>query len=578
MKKIIFIITTLCISFIWAQDYYIFLNAEKEIKIRSENKNIDANLSFILQNAKEGDRFFFKRGDIFKTPIEIKNKKQLSFLSYGKKEASLPIINALSKIEIEEKYLRIIKEPQIFSFHDRGWRNLRKDFKNYTKILTTKLRNEIADSFYDIRDKLSAMARFKLPIPKYGYYDPNAIRLFYKDKELLKVLLFEELNCDECKEKIRWYFESKTGYMYLFFLSDEIDPKEVINNLFINNDTLAAFSMENSENITIKQLDLRGGKYSLLIKTSSKIKVLDMKIGNYSFTGIYVISDEKPSSKIVIKNCLIDSKFNFNYRYYSSRGSQDGIFFIGNVRESIIKKCDIRDWGHNGITLSAPGETKVKNNFITLNKISGKNLPYMHGIIIDNQNCINNKAVLNLIENTSAPNQINGIGNSFENNIVLNVKNSQIKKDQGYGSGIAVQIQAYGRKNLSVANSIKNNYFINCEETGLSIIDNGYDGEKRKNLIEKNIFINTQTNPLKKEKGVFIRVDKNNHIKDNYFTKNRFYSDKNEKILIYYKDDYLTVKEFNKLKNADKNEELQTVPITEEEVLEYFKRERDKEP
>jgi len=577
MKRLlIFMLSSFCL--LSARDYYIFLNSQKVIKIRSENENSDINLSKALKNAEEGDRFFFKRGEVFKTPVKIKNKKGLSFLSYGDETLPAPIIETLTEIKPKEKYTTIITEPKKFSFRDESWRNLERDFKNYLKILKTSLRKKAAKSFYDIRDKLSAMARIKLPLPKYGYYDPNAVRIFYKNKEILKTLFFEELNCDNCKEKIRWYLEGKSGYLYLFFLSNESDPNEVINNLFINNDYLSPFIVENCKEITIKGLDLRGGKYSLMIKDSSKIKVLNMKIGNYSFTGIYAIGDKAITSKIVVKDSLIDSKFNFDYRYYSSRGSQDGIFFLGNVRESIVKRCDIKNWGHNGITLSAPKNTEVRNNFITLNQISGENLPYMHGIIIDNENCINNKAVLNLIRDTTAPNQINGVGNVFEKNIVLNVKNSPVKKDQGYGSGIAVQIQAYGRKNASIANEIRENYFINCQETGLSIIDNGYDGEKRKNLIEKNYFVNAQTSPLTEEKNVFIKVDDSKHIKENRFERNMFYAEKGGEIKVKYKKEYLNIKEFNKLKNAQGNEEISYPPFSVKELLEEFERERAKEP
>jgi len=579
MKTVIFFLTLFFNSILFATNYYISHDKDNHLLIKTGSFEVKTSLKELLSVAKEGDVYYFKRGEYFNLNIEIKSQKNLSFFSYGDKNKPLPIIDTSTKIIIDQTSLDIIYDVSKKRFYDKSWREIEKDFSKYYNIQSTVTKKSIAKDFKEVRGDIVSMARFKLSLPKYGYYDPNAMRIFYGNKELLKVLLFEEFKCKECKEKIRWYFEQKSGYLYIFTLSQDIDIEKVVNNLSINNDSLSAFGITDSQNIMIKGLDLRGGKYALLIKASKNIKVFDSNIGNYSFTGVYIISDKTPSSHITIANSLIDSKFYFkNYRFYSSRGSQDGIFLIGNVHSCIIKKCDINNWGHNGITLYSVDETnRVSNNYIALNKISGKEIAYMHGIIVDNKYCTNNKIVSNLITDISAPNQINGMSNTFENNTVISVKNSSVKKDQGYGSGIALQIQAYGKDNAAIGNIIKNNSFINCESEGLSLYDNGYDGVKKNNIIKENRFVNCSINPFNKQKGVYIEVSKYHpsNMINNSFVKNLFYEE-SSKLLIDYKGEYLDIDAFNKVKGNKDNEIISPLLIDEDEIIQNFELERKK--
>ncbi len=567
----------LLISQTFCENYYISKNLENKISIKKNGIVLFKPLNEIIKNSKKGDKFFFQRGEIFKTSIEVLNKEGLTFSSYGNPLKPLPVIDARSKIIIDKNSLEILYNPQIEIWHDESWKNLTNDFKNLTYILSTKTREKMAKSFDEIKYYVSQIARFRLPVPKYGYYDANPIRIFNEKSEILKALFFEELKCEGCKNEIRWYFEKKSGLLYLFSLSPSIDLKRVLNNLYINNENLSAFSIVNSKNIKVKNLNLQGGKYSVLIKGAKNIEVSNCKLGNYSFVGAYLTSNKNPSLKIKIENCKIDSNFPFkNYRFYSSRGSQDGVFIIGDVNDSIVTKCDITNWGHSAITLNTPTlKHFVSNNVISLNKISSKGIPYMHGIIIDNKNCTKNRITDNLITDISAPNQLNGIENIFSKNIIMNIKNSQIKKDQGYGSGIAIQIQAYG-KNASINNLIKENYIYNCDQCAVSIYDNGKDGEKRGNKFIANTFSNCALNPLyPKDKAIFIEISKKNQnkISNNIFIKNIFYS-KKEKPLINYKGEIVDINDFNKIEGNKENREIPYLSTNKSLIFYYFEQKR----
>ena len=571
----ILLLLFLLFSFALSKNYYIS-KKDGHISIIRDGISLSKPLNEVIKNSKNRDKFFFKRGDYFKTSIEIKNKNNLLFSSFGNPLKPLPVIDARTNIMIDKKSLEILYNPQTEEWKDRSWKNLVNDFKNLTKILSTKTREQIAKDFDEVKYFVSQIARFKLPLPKYGYYDPNAMRIFNDNKEILRALFFQELKCENCKEKIRWYFEKRSGYLYLFSLSPSIDLKRVVENLYINNDNLSAFSVINSKNIKISNLNLKGGKYALLIKGSKNIKAYNLTLGNYSFIGAYLTSNENPSSNIKIEKCKIDSNFPFNYRFYSSRGSQDGVFLIGDVNNSTVTKCDIYNWGHSGITLYAPTiKHFVSKNIISLNKIIGKSIPYMHGIIIDNKNCTHNKIVENLISDISAPNQLNGIENIFSKNIIINVRNSQIKKDQGYGSGIAIQIQAYG-DNAAINNLIKDNSIYNCDQCAISIYDNGKDGEKRGNKFIANTLSNCSLSPFNtKEKNIFIEISPKNKdkITDNIFVNNLFYN-KKANPLINYKGSILDINSFNQIKGNENNKIIPYLSANKSLLIYYFEQKR----
>ncbi len=556
-----------------------FISSENNTTINIFNKNeelISHDLKKFISFLQEGDKLFFKRGEKFDTFLDLSDKNNITIRAYGDENLSLPIIEHIIKIPFNDQnesssiYPSLGDEP----WNDTSWNNLLNKFNFYLSFLATFTKNKIATTYDEVKDKIHQILRIKLP-PLDDAFDPTAIRFWIGDEEILRVLYFEELNCIDCQYKIRYFYEKETNFLYLFTNDSNIELNSILSELKINNANYYAIKITNSKNIKIENLDVRGGKYAFIIRSSKDINISDSIVGNGSFTGIYVTNDmndiTKGSENIIIDNCTIDGNFKFNYRFYSERGSQDGVFFLNNVSNSVLKNSLIKNWGHTGVNLAVNlniSETdlenaKVINNKIYNNTFDGKNVSYMRALTFDGSKCENNEFYQNVIRNMEARSQINGLLNTIKYNLFYNTKNSQLKQDQGYGSGEALQLQAYGTTNISAYNTIEKNLILKTDEPGISLSSNDKTGDKIDNLIQDNILIdcgNRRFIPFEGYKrdynqtaiDIFDYTDSYKTIKQNDFIANKIYTPY-QNAFIFYKGELLTVKEFNQKNNPEEN-------------------------
>ncbi|NPA81887.1 MAG: right-handed parallel beta-helix repeat-containing protein [Epsilonproteobacteria bacterium] len=530
-KLPLFLLSFLPLSSLFADKYYIRHENGKDIVIINERHQIiSRNFEEFLQNIKKGDELLFKRGEVFKKPIILKNKENLSIKDYGSKKLRYPIIDTRYRID-EDSFIKLdmnnLKK-------DRSWRVLESEFKKNLAPLSSKVRQNIAKNFDEVKDSVFEIYRVKIsPI------DWTSVRVWVNNKEILKALIFEEL---KEKDDARWYFEKQNGYLYIFVLNKDFKLK----NVKINNMVLDSLSLKNCKNIDVENLDIRASKYAVGIRGSLNVVLQSCKIGRYSFSALNITSGDMGdySSNIVIKDNEIDSGFKAFYRFLSSRGSQDGIFMLKGVKDSLVLNNKIINWGHSAINIYAPKNAlPVKNNKIISNFISGKNISYMHGVTIDGMNAVKNEVRLNIIRDISARNQLNGRENRFVNNAVFDVRNSPVKSDQGYSAAQAIELQAYGKDNISKGNIIKDNLFAKVDGSCISLVSFSKDGEKRDNIFENNVLINCGL----KNGGVFLKVDDGygrHNIEANSFINNRFKATKREP-KIFYRGETLSVEEFN---------------------------------
>ncbi len=531
--------------FAYSKEYKI-TKADNNIIIKNEqNEIIFKEIPEIINNLNSGDKLLFERGKVFNFPIVLNGKDHITIGSYGEgRKAKISLILPIPFDENQSFEIFYSKDKN-FDKNDTSFKNLSKDFHKHFLLLSSKIRGEISDSFEEVKDFIDYVIRIKLPLRKFQFFDPHALRVWLNGRELLKLMLFEELKCKECKDSIRWYFEDKYNYLYLFIRGSFIDFNVLKKYLRINNSKVDVLSIRDSKNITISSLEIEGGKYALAIRGSSFVNVFDSKIGKGSFVGVEITNslDSNLSSDYnVIDSCMIDSGFRFrNYRFHSSRGSQDGVFLVGEASYNKILNSVIKDWGHSGINLFAQNGTVSNNEFIS-NRVDGADIPYMHGFTIGGEKCVSNKFFSNFFMNLGARNQLGGVKNSVYRNYFANIFNSQIKKDQGYGSGQGIWLQTFAKENY-----ITDNIFIGCDEAAISLVSFGKDGVKEKNTISRNFIINCGKNIFNKPyKNCVIEIfDKNDvNIKNNNFIKNKIFARDYEPI-IYYHGEELSVDEFN---------------------------------
>jgi len=534
----------------------------KEYKVSSLNGKIvieeesgllfQGDIESFFKNLKNKDNIFFRRGDAFNISVSIKNKENIFLGSFGEKSLPKPKITSISPIPFEENenFEIFYSENKKADLNDSSFKNLILEFDRHYSILSTSTKRQISKEFEEVKDFIDYILRIKLPTEKFRYFDPNALRVWLKNKEILRLMLFEELKCKECKEEIRWFFEKKEGYLYLFIRGEIKNIQELKEDLKINNLYLDTISIQNSKNIIIRDLQIEGGKYAIALRGTSKTSISDSIIGKGSFVGVEIANsiDSNASSDFnIIENCKIDSGFYFSYRFHSSRGSQDGIFLLGRANFNTISNNTISNWGHSGINLYSPQNGKVSNNYFVANKIEGSKVPYMHGFSMDGKNTSYNRFTSNIFTNLGARNQLNGVENAVYRNYFANIYNSQIKKDQGYGSGQAIWLQSYG-DNACKNNYVTENIFINCDEAAVSIVSYEKDGIKTKNTISGNFIINCGTKIFNKpyQNCVFeIFDEKGGTVKENNFVNNKIFNRETEP-KVFYRGEILSIEEFNK--------------------------------
>ncbi len=541
-----------CLTFLFLFQFFLYSAEYKidkiddKIVVKEDNSTLtDKNFSSLINRLHSGDRVLFKRGKIFNLQIVLKNKENIFLGSYG--NGSKSKISLISKIPFEDNQTFEVFYSKDLGYDEKdlSFLSLKKDFDSHYLMLSTKTKSEISKNFDEVKNFIDYIFRIKLPTHKFRYFDPNAIRVWLDGKELLKLMLFEELRCKDCGDFVRWYFEKSSGYLYLFWRGDFVDLDILKDKLKINNVKLDTIKITDSKNITISSLDIEGGKYAIALRGSSFVNIINCKIGRGSFVGVEMTKsfDSNASSDYnVIDNCIIDSGFKFkNYRFHSSRGSQDGIFLIGDASYNRILHSKIKDWGHCGINLfSQKGE--VSNNEFILNKIDGANVAYMHGFTLEGKNCKYNRFFSNFFTNLGARNQLGGVENAIYKNYFANIFNSQIKKDQGYGSGQGVWLQTFAKGNY-----ITDNIFIDCDEAAISLVSFGSDQVKEKNTISRNFIINCAKNVFNKPyKNCVIEIfDKNgSNVKNNNFINNKIFANDYDPNVYYY-NRVLSILEFN---------------------------------
>ncbi len=542
MKRKLFSLLILTISSLNADKYYVrHIDGKEIVVINERHEIISRSLNDFIKNLEEGDALLFKRGEYFKIPIKISEKKGITVKDYGSEKLRLPVIDPRAKIPLknfEEIDLLALKNSQ-----EESVKTLETILNRNRLLLASGIRKKTAESFEAVKKSIYKTLRLKIE----KKIEKNTIRVWIDNKEILKANLIEELKCDECKEKIRWSFDHENGYLYIFILDPSISFKEE-SFVKINPFSLDTLSIEDCENVTVKNLDIRGSKYAIGIRGSSNVLIEKCVIGKYSFSGIDIMrslsNENRESENIIVRDSLIDSGFKKRYRYLSQRGVQDGVFIVNGAKNCLISNNKILNWGHSGVNLYAPSSAKeVKGNIVSFNLIEGKDISYMHGITVDGKNCSENEISSNVIKNISARNQLNGIRNIFKDNVIYGVKNSPVKLDQGYSCGQGIQLQAYGKENIAFENRIEKNIFRKIEAAAISVIGYENDGLKKNNLFKNNFIAESGT----KNKNIAVEIlnfSKKDSVKNNAFVLNKFKASSQEPKINYF-NDIISVEEFN---------------------------------
>lgn len=503
MKKLISTIFLIIITyFSYATTYYVSSSTGNDsnngTSTSSPWQTLDKTKLF---NFSPGDQILLKKGDIWHEPLKVYSSgnvfQRITFSSYG--SGNMPIVSV------------------IISHNSLNW---------------TSLGNNIWST---------------ADVP----YDPK--RLLKDGVELLDAAQdrIQELGTN-IPDLVEWHYDDDTHILKMYS-SDSPENHDIK----FSSET-CALSIADEHNLNIQNIEFKGG-YSICAALSSctNLNITDcifgenanfgVRMGVYKENGVsFGLSDN-----IVINNCLIDSKYIFDYSQAgadygtSNRGPREGVLFRGTINCE-LKNSTVKNYCHANVNIFAPAtepggtqldERVVRNCKIYNNTITSPDIAYGGRIAIDGF-CYDNEIYNNLFIDISVQNQINGFNNHIHHNIFERVKNTPLK---AYTTGFAIAIQGYY---LEVyGNIFENNVMIDCEGGGFFISGNNSNGNITNNIFRNNIIYNCGTD----DNNIGLRVDTdfNNFSNDgNIIENNLIYSDITNQTINFY-DSVMDVATFN---------------------------------
>ena len=298
----------------------------------------------------------------------------------------------------------------------------------------------------------------------------------------------------------------------------------------------------NSSYVTIENLDMGGNSGATLdIRDSSYFTIRNNKIGKYSDYGITL----RACNNFLIERNTFNPSFTLFYSGFGSytgvdyRGVSDGVYWTlsgGESNYNEVRYNDFINWGHNGILLEASGIAHNNNN-LHHNYMSANDINYGRGFTFCGQ-VNNNEAHHNYFENMVTSNQICGNNNHMYENVFDGVSDSDMIGTQ-VGNGMSIENYTLP----SVDNIIEYNSYLNNE--GSAIAFQSSDAAK---IMEGNIFRNNLIHNCGEETGIYRSLEIPHYDSTGYntYTDNAIVWDKTgTNNLIYYRQEYLTVSEFN---------------------------------
>lgn len=264
------------------------------------------------------------------------------------------------------------------------------------------------------------------------------------------------------------------GKLYIKYSSATSQPKNIV--MIPAWPAPPLVSMLNTKNVTIKNIEFRGGGNVSTIRIyapSSNITIDNCMITRSNLMGIFAINTLQNMNvveNLVIQNCIIDKSWTAaeNNVKPNVMLKGDGVAFMHGVKKSVVRNCKITNWGHDGVSLLAAEFTTgiygVKYNKIEGNDISAGNSAYMHAFSVSG---FKNLAMYNIFKRNychgfSSANTIGGNTNFVFSNIFENVTSSPLLQHSQAPHGINMATWTLKDKNgVSASVECKNNWIVN---------------------------------------------------------------------------------------------------------------------
>jgi hypothetical protein len=330
-----------------------------------------------------------------------------------------------------------------------------------------------------------------------------------------------------------WFYDYNTEILHVYATSNPASAYTSIETSHLREYAMTC----GNEYITITNLDLRGGRTSLLL-TGNHILVDSCDIGwDACIVGLWIAP--AAGDDIEVNNCTIDTGCTMYYTYATPHAcSYEGIILRGDITGLLIHDNYLKNWGHACIGLNNPNAMTVENVKIYNNYFTSPDIDYGRALNLELPTGSGSgiEVYNNILYDLPTQSQFNLNGLKFYNNIV-NIVRVTFRPRGHEGINMAGYSGAYDPRNIK----IWNNVFANCEDAGLGIRQGG--SAKTGIEVINNIFYENLGH-LDYGWWVSLMIDDTPEISDNIFKNNLFYRTGFTDIIIYDGVNH-TVADFN---------------------------------
>lgn len=365
-------------------------------------------------------------------------------------------------------------------------------------------------------------------------------RLWLSGQEYKKAESLEEIDTQS-----RWYYDNDNYILYVYAISNPATYYSAIEEVCSRK---AVIRIREKDYITIRELDLRGGYYTINIAGSDHIIVEDNNIGlDSGVFGVLVLSQKNNLSQYgIIRNNTIDSGYKLYCDYYPITWAFEGVSLRDGTQYWQVHDNIIKNWHHGGFNvknLKQPDYPTIYNKFYR-NYITAPDISYGRAFATVGKEigaCQYNEFYRNYIYKTTVRSQIGGDHNLIYYNIIDTMTNSGAKT-YGTAGGISLE-QMFKGDGICYYNKIYNNVIYNTDEPGIRVDSYGLDDKVKGNEIINNIMIDCGKNS-KYASRMNIGMSVNKHISENIFKNNLIYTSGVDEA-VYYKGTRMSIHEFN---------------------------------
>ncbi len=335
-------------------------------------------------------------------------------------------------------------------------------------------------------------------------------RLYVDGEEVLDATSYAEL---VSHEKYKYWHDKDNDLLYIHF-----DPAGK-NIKYSTTYSLLSFG-GGSKHITVSDLDIRGGIFSLRFPQTENVIIKNNNLGEGSLIGISITGKNH-----FIYNNVIDSvrpKYDYGDSSSTAHGPHEAIAMKGENSNAVVSHNTIRNWAHSSMASGGASNTGLK---FYSNHVDGSHLTY--GTKFELFSGTADVEVWNNYFYKTTRQQIGGKRIHIHHNIFDSMVNTPIKS---YNTGQAVGVMDFGEENSDSV--IENNVFINSDGAAISFNSRGsYMGL---HVIRNNIMYNNGKDAVTypgDPKGIAVKIITGS-LQDSQFYNNLIYSDITDKVIM----------------------------------------------